>query len=395
MSETTDPRGRSAAEIENDVERTRARVSETIDALRDSMSPGQIIDQVVDYARGSGGADFVRNLGTSVRENPLPVMMIGAGIGWLMLSGSNRGPAYQPARRPAEPLTALPPMNSQPTSDTSGPSATTRLTEAASSAKNTVGGTMSSAHGMVGDTLASTRETVAGAASATADAASRMGSQVASAAGYASDEVRRRRHDVTHAAAQGYATASDSAGRMAERARDGWHRMSVEQPLLIGALGLAVGAALGALIPRTQAEDRLMGEASDAMTRQLSEATQEQYAEAKEAVSEHLDEAKQAVAAAYEDAKQKLNKEGVSAQTLSETVRQAASQVSETVSNAGAGVAETAREAIDKVAPGTPEADHPTEPARSGSTGMTGAPRPAGGQPSGLHTPNVVVSPKV
>ncbi|MFC7553218.1 DUF3618 domain-containing protein [Pseudoroseomonas wenyumeiae] len=41
MSATTDPGNRSAADIEADVEQTRVRVAQTIDALRDSMSPAR------------------------------------------------------------------------------------------------------------------------------------------------------------------------------------------------------------------------------------------------------------------------------------------------------------------------------------------------------------------
>ena len=39
--------------------------------------------------------------------------------------------------------------------------------------------------------------------------------------------------------------------------------MLENEPLVLGALGLAVGAAIGALPPRTQAEDRYLGETSD------------------------------------------------------------------------------------------------------------------------------------
>ena len=65
---TTDPGDRSSAEIEREVEGTRAQLNETLGALRDSASPGQLMDKAVDYLRGSGGADFTRNLGEAVRD---------------------------------------------------------------------------------------------------------------------------------------------------------------------------------------------------------------------------------------------------------------------------------------------------------------------------------------
>ncbi|HEV2430992.1 MAG TPA: YtxH domain-containing protein [Burkholderiales bacterium] len=57
-----------------------------------------------------------------------------------------------------------------------------------------------------------------------------------------------------------------------------------EQPLALGAIGLAIGAVLGAAAPRTRQEERLMGEAS----RKLAE-------KAKGLGSQQLDKAQQAV----------------------------------------------------------------------------------------------------
>ena len=41
------------------------------------MTPGQVIDQVIDYAREGPAAEFGRNLAREVRENPLPLVLIG------------------------------------------------------------------------------------------------------------------------------------------------------------------------------------------------------------------------------------------------------------------------------------------------------------------------------
>ncbi len=96
---STDSDNRSSADIEREVERTRARLSDTLDELRDRMSPGQVVDQLVDYARDTGGGEFVRNLGRSMRDNPLPILLIGTGIAWLMLGG---GPSVRRIRHGIE-----------------------------------------------------------------------------------------------------------------------------------------------------------------------------------------------------------------------------------------------------------------------------------------------------
>ena len=48
---TTDPGDRSSAEIEREVEGTRAQLAETLDALRESASPGQLVDKAARMVR--------------------------------------------------------------------------------------------------------------------------------------------------------------------------------------------------------------------------------------------------------------------------------------------------------------------------------------------------------
>jgi hypothetical protein len=77
-----------------------------------------------------------------------------------------------------------------------------------------------------------------------------------------------------------------SAGRTArqqmDRARDGMDYMMREQPLALGAIGLAIGAVLAAIAPRTRKEDELMGETRDRMLDQAKEVGKEKLEQAKE-----------------------------------------------------------------------------------------------------------------
>lgn len=83
------------------------------------------------------------------------------------------------------------------------------------------------------------------------------------------------------------------ASHGAEQLSDGFTSLLRDQPLLLGALGVAAGAALGALLPTTQSEDALLGEAGE----QLGEATKRQL---------HLRRGKRAAQAASEAAKDEL-----------------------------------------------------------------------------------------
>lgn len=79
----------SSEEIMNDTKKTRAEIEKNLEALEQRLSPDEMLDQVgqaIAPAR-DGAATFARNLGDTVRENPVPAAMIGIGLGWLLLSG--------------------------------------------------------------------------------------------------------------------------------------------------------------------------------------------------------------------------------------------------------------------------------------------------------------------
>ena len=78
-----------SARLEREVEETRWQLTGTLEELRGRTTPGQVVDQVIDYTRDSPAAEFFRNMGREVRQNPLPLVLIGIGIGWLLLA-SNR-----------------------------------------------------------------------------------------------------------------------------------------------------------------------------------------------------------------------------------------------------------------------------------------------------------------
>lgn len=56
-----------------------------------------------------------------------------------------------------------------------------------------------------------------------------------------------------------------------------------ERPLVLGALGIAVGAALGASLPTTEREDELLGPMRDDLVERTAEAGREQAEKVKSA----------------------------------------------------------------------------------------------------------------
>src|SRR3546814_17920120 len=61
-------------------------MDEPLDALQRKLSPGQLMDQALDYLRNGPGG-FASNLGSRVRDNPIPVALTAVALGWLMMAG--------------------------------------------------------------------------------------------------------------------------------------------------------------------------------------------------------------------------------------------------------------------------------------------------------------------
>jgi hypothetical protein len=94
---TTNPGSKSPEDVQREVRQSRAEVDETLEAIQDRLAPGQLFEQAVDYLRSSNGSDFLRNLGATVRDNPVPMALVGTGLAWLMLAGSrSRRRGYYP-----------------------------------------------------------------------------------------------------------------------------------------------------------------------------------------------------------------------------------------------------------------------------------------------------------
>ena len=75
-------------QLEQEVEAARWRLQATLEELRTRMTPGLVIDQVIEYARQGPARGFFRNLTREVQENPMPLVMLGISIEWLIISAS-------------------------------------------------------------------------------------------------------------------------------------------------------------------------------------------------------------------------------------------------------------------------------------------------------------------
>lgn len=85
---------KSVDEIEREIRETEADIERTLDLIQHKVSPGAVVDTLLRSSR-ENGAEFAANFGRSVRDNPLPITLIGTGLAWLMLSYRGNGRDHQ------------------------------------------------------------------------------------------------------------------------------------------------------------------------------------------------------------------------------------------------------------------------------------------------------------
>jgi ElaB/YqjD/DUF883 family membrane-anchored ribosome-binding protein len=254
----------STDQIKARIEQTRNQMGETIDAIQERLSIANISDQVAEtvgnaietakdtaYDATIGKAvNFMKNVGDgvtqtgayrTVRSNPFPFALIGIGTGLL---------AYQ--------------RLSGHGSERAGNGGERRRLYDAGRRENDASG------------LETARKSVAGAAGSiydgVADKASTTLESVSNVAGSAYENVSGKVGDA-------YAGVGEAAHRVYERAEEygalaheKYDEYLDENPLALGALAVAVGAAVGFAIPSTRYEGKLMGEARENLMQRAQDA---------------------------------------------------------------------------------------------------------------------------
>ena len=231
-----DGNAQSAQAIRDDIERTRARMGDTVESLGERLSISRIKQELKSNVRDATIGrvenmasnakhrmmDGGRGIAGTVRDNPIPAAMIVGGLGWLLVeSRRSHGPRaveYEPRSVEYEPRwTAQPGVQSSLAEESGGVTAR---------ARNVAEQVSESAHGLT-------------------------------------DKVSERAHGLTEKVAGG---ARSAAHVVAEQTKAQGQRVSEgfeSNPLAIGAIAAAVGLAIGWSVPSTDREARLMGAKRD------------------------------------------------------------------------------------------------------------------------------------
>lgn len=263
------------ADVERDIARTRGELALTLAALERRLAARYLADEGLKMLKDNLGDDYGVNRGLEfVRNNPIPVAMIGLGAAWLIASQTEavdriaRDERIRAAGRRVGDLA----------SDLGH-----RAGEMASSAAQRITGNgVDRPLGHTGNAMID-------------QSGGGMGS------GWMHQVTDRAQGVVRSARDSGGAMldrAGESAGRVADQVGDMFER----HPLLIGAIGMLAGGLLAALLPSTRVEDEWLGPSRDQLWNRAEKAGEE-------TVSRVRDVALRAADAAADAAAQTVQKE--------------------------------------------------------------------------------------
>jgi hypothetical protein len=289
-------------DLGREIRGARHMVSDEITHARTAVREATVgrVEHMVHDARES-----VTDAGTSVldtiKANPIPAAMIGLGLGWLIF-GASRGPRTDAAERTMR-----------------------RYRMSAGSQQYGYGGGYGYAEGRDeggGDftegprrALRQGQRAVGNAVHAAGDGVSNLGHRVQEGASHlvegaqgvahdATDTVSHFAQDAGHRVAEVAGGARDAAmhfagdarvrgqrvvrgaGRQIMRAERGIESTLRENPLALGAVAIAIGAAIGLSLPHTRVEDEWMGDTKERLLHQAEGMAGQAIHKAEEAVGQ-------------------------------------------------------------------------------------------------------------
>jgi gas vesicle protein len=335
MGEATDLRyGDDIPALKENIRRTRAEMSATIDELQERLSPEVLKAQLKDTVRervedakhsvreatigraenmarkaGETVTDVRHGVIDTIRDNPIPAAMVGIGLGWLLMNGRSsertRTIAYDDTRARGG---YWPQVSGQyGTAEYYGteagrPSYTGGQSGAYRSEgtymRTETGGQMygegqrsesheSAIHRVtekVGDVGGEIREKVSDVAGRVQHSAGQLADQAQYTVGTLSDQAQ-------HAAA----SLAEEARRRALRIETRVGRTFDDNPIGLGAAAVAMGLAIGMALPRTRREDELLGPTRDQLLERAEDVMDEGKSRLRDVAETALDKVEEKV----------------------------------------------------------------------------------------------------
>ena len=293
---------RSVEELRRESERNRAQLMTTVDQLRDQIadtavdirnkvSPQHIKSEVSDFI-STKTSSWVDSLKQRAKENPMQALAAGTALAV---------PVMRLARGFPLPLLMIG-AGLALSSKSVREGAAEAAAPAVDKAREKVGEAIEDAQSLqdVRAAVSSAQNQAAGMVNEAKDAAASMsdhiGNRVAQAAGSVADTLKSGMDAASDLAKdtvdRARATASDAAMAAPEKAG----QVIGDNAVLIGSLGIAMGAIIAASLPATRQEASVLSEASDGVKRAAGNAAQSGFQAAKDTAVSMVNAAAKSVA---------------------------------------------------------------------------------------------------
>lgn len=309
---------KSSADLQQEIDEDRKRIETRIDAIQEKMSPGQLVDEVIAYAKSSGGGEYVSNLGKALKENPLPVALMGVSLAWLIAKQAGAPSAKASAGDEHYPLYPAQGVVRRvgPPEDVGG----ARYSHFADDAGHRFKALTDDAGRRAGHFVDSNGRIYRGFSDAAGRQITRIldeaGAVLGAATGWASDtwkQITDAADGIAHKTSDATGNAATSASTAAASLHDQSARINAmilkqfrEQPIVGGALAFTVGAAIGAAIPPTGAEDDVLGDVADKVKENVADHASELLDQSKGLASDTYDTAVSVASDVHDAVKERI-----------------------------------------------------------------------------------------
>lgn len=257
--------GRDPEQIEHDLSEIRSELSDTIEAIWQRFSPGELVDRAIHSMRsvGRGSADFTSNLGRSIRDNPVPAALIGVGLAYLLYGRSGER------------------------SRSGGQEIGGRVRGALERAKDRAG----ELRGRAGERLSSDEGEEYG------ETTQRVGHAYGQAKERGREWLEEKGSELRDRGGELAERTRETGARAREKIEETWR----EQPLVVGALGIALGAALGATLPVGRREQEVLEPVAERAQESLGAKVREGAERAENLIESAADKASEKIESARPD----------------------------------------------------------------------------------------------
>lgn len=312
---------RHIEDIRAEIDKTRQETTRTINELESRLSLSRLIAQVKGRARqaASGRVDAMaidtdetKRWGTAfydtIKNNPIPTMLLGGGLAWLIASGIRREEGSQ------NPETGFVERRNRIGTDETGTYGLGFIDRRRSAASRTADQTREKA----------------------AQKASRIKSDVQARAGEAREKAAqwsgqmRAKASQTKTKAQELSSSAVEYGRRAQErlarsgksAREGFFRSMDSSPLALAGVVMAAGAVLGLIVPETHYEEEKMGSQREEVLARARAAGREKMEQVEAVARESMQSAK-------ESAEKEAERQGLVTRDTAEEAEQTAKDVAQ------------------------------------------------------------------